>query len=116
MLLEGWSVLPRLIGPGCLVLATTLWAPAQAVAGDRDQCVSIQGRITNRSTREFRADAENRCGESIELCVCLEQTDGRWDCGLTTVGANRRTFFWTLDSTGHYRWGAVRKNSYMNCR
>jgi hypothetical protein len=67
----------------CLTVATT---PNQPCG---------QGSLTVRY--------DNNCNNTFEIFVCLQRTDGTWDCGRQTLGAGRDDYYWTCSATGTYK-------------
>ncbi len=62
----------------------------------------------------FEVNFENQCDESLSVKWCIEDGDGTWDCGITTVdpGEVGGNGAWTCDGTGNYWLQAVAEGTY----
>ena len=89
-----------------------------AYAESTRHCVSLEtprGQSCG-SPDSMNVIAQNNCGTTVYVKVCVEKTNGKWSCGSDSSlrpGA-RNGGFYTCHATAQYRWDSC-TGGYSEC-
>lgn len=79
-------------------------------ANDFRGCMTLETRWGEQCSGHdsFQVIATNTCGSAAYIKVCVEQSNGKWDCGtdLSLAPGDRNTGFWVCHGTGRYKWAS----------
>jgi hypothetical protein len=93
---------------------------AGASFGDDKDCARVvtQERGLFCGQESLMVMVQNICNHPIQISICLEQTDGEWDCGLDrSVQPEKNMGRWTCKGTGKYLYvGCSRDASTCSAR
>lgn len=89
----------------CVLSAT----PIMSFAKDARECVTIKEKKHGNECGKpggVKILYGNDCTVQIDIKFCLQRTDGRPSCGLTTVKPGQSTSTWVCEGTGKYWYEA----------
>lgn len=91
-----------------LLLAGLLVTLALPGFSQNDECVDVYEAEMGKacgSSNSLSIKYRNSCNQTIDIKVCLQRTNGAWDCGMSSdTRPNRGSSYYICNSTGRYQW------------
>lgn len=79
-------------------------------ANDFRGCMTLETRWGEQCGERdsFQVIATNTCGSAAYIKICVERTNGKWDCGTDSnlPPGGRNTGWYVCHGTGRYKWAS----------
>lgn len=101
-----------------LLLAVFLSMQAlSGLAQDATDCVDVyESRMGTNcgSANSLSIKYKNSCNQTIDMKVCLQRTNGSWDCGMySRANPGQGSSYFICNSTGRYQWAGRETGSNL---